>query len=520
MTRTRRLVSFFSLLLFTMVVFAYLWWGKFQYEHHLFLIGTYAAGFALVLGNHLYQRDRFRDMGFRLDNRRDAIRTFGLLTIGVAAIIIVIGVWKSQARLDRWGDLYLYIGWAALQQHFLQNFLRLRSEDLLGRGNRGAAVLAAALFALYHLPNVSLVAASFLGALVWSLLFMRVPSFPGAWLSQAILTGCLILFFKHGFLNQFQVGKPGHRYEYYGGGVTVTGGYDAAGKPFVVALPGPDKGRRAHVRIFDVDGNLRSEWTALRDLDFSAQVAAGDLGWGPGDEVVVAAGPGPRNPPLIQIFSSSGKFLKEIEDALPDLGYGAWVAVGCGRIFAAQGPGPGNGSLVLQVSPAGQVLSKGKLEFAFENGVRAMPAQPHALHAPDCSRLLMWGSPVSVNPSRVFVCDARARILDSFETLPTTFGLNLTALRLASGEPGIALTPGPLKGYPPLVQLLDLRGVRIGGFYAFHDPGAYGSNIAAVDVDADGQDEIVLGEGIGPGRPYTVRILRQNGQLIEKWEAF
>ena len=79
----------------------------------------------------------------------------------------------------------------------------------------------------FHLPNIPLVIASFLGALVWCLLFIRVPSFPGAWLSQAILTGCLILFFKHGFLNQFQVGKPGHRYEYYGGGVNVAGGYDS-----------------------------------------------------------------------------------------------------------------------------------------------------------------------------------------------------------------------------------------------------------------------------------------------------
>ncbi len=521
MNRTRRLVSVLSLLVFSALVFIYLWWGKFQYEHNLFLIGTYAAGICLVLGNHVYQRDRLRDMGFRSDNRGRAIRTFGLLTILVAALIVVVGVWKSQARLDRWGDLYLYIGWAAFQQHLLQNFLRLRGEDILGRGHRGAAVMAATLFALYHLPNLPLVAASFLGALVWCLLFMRVPSFPGAWLSQAILTGCLILFFKHGLLNQFQVGKPGHRYEYYGGGVNVAGGYDSRGKPFVVTLPGPDKGIRARVRVFDVQGKLRAEWTALRGLDFSGQVAAGDVGWGPGDEIVVAAGPGPRNPPLIQVFSSSGKLLREFDHALPDFGYGAWISVACGRIYAAPGPGPGNVGLVVELSPEGKVLGRPECDFGFENGVRATVAEPRqTAGSGPCSRLLVWGSPVSINPARVFLCDRVGRLLGSFDTLPTTFGLNLTTLRLVSGQAGIAVAPGPLEGYPPLVLMLDLDGRKIGQFFAFHDLKTYGSNIAAVDADGDGSDEIVLGEGIGPGRPSTVRILRQNGQLLAKWEAF
>ncbi|MFB3905465.1 MAG: type II CAAX prenyl endopeptidase Rce1 family protein [Acidobacteriota bacterium] len=521
MSRTRRLVSLLSLLLFTGLILAYLWWGKFQYEHRLFLISTYTAAIGLVLGNHFYQRDRLEDMGFRSDNLGRSIRTFGLLTLAVGALIILLGVWKSQARLDRWEDLYLYVGWAALQQHVLQNFLRLRSEDILGRGHPGAAVVAAVLFALYHLPNLPLVAASFLGGLVWCSLFMRVPSFPGAWLSQALLTGCLVLFFKHGFLNQFEVGKPGHRYEYYGAGVNVAGGYDSAGQPFIVALPGPDKGVRAQVRVFDVQGKLRTEWTALPGLDFSGQVAVGELGWGPGDEIVVSAGPGPRNPPAIQIFSSSGRLLKEIRQALPEVGYGAWVATGCGRIYVAQGPGPGRTGHVVELSPEGQILKGREFRYGFENGVRAAPAEPRATAGTDaCSRLLVWGPPVSVNSSRVFLCDTQSQCLDSFETLPTTFGLNLTTLRVAPGQPGFAVAPGPLKGYPPLVQIFHLGGQIIIEFSAFDDPQTCGSNIAAVDTNGDGRDELVLGEGIGPGRPYTIRIFRQNGEMIRKWQAF
>ncbi|RPI21649.1 MAG: hypothetical protein EHM61_24255, partial [Acidobacteria bacterium] len=219
----RRFLSLFSLLLFTALVMAYLWWGKFQYHHGLLLIGTYAGGFALVLGNHFYHRDGRREMGYRWDNGGKAVRTFGVLTLVFSVLIVLVGIWKSEARIDRWADLYVYVGWAALQQHLLQNFLRLRGEDLFGRGDWRAAFVAAALFGLYHLPNLPLVAASFSGALLWCLVFMRVPSFMGAWLSHAVLSGCLLLFFKHGLLSQFQVGKPGYRYEHYGTGVYVAG---------------------------------------------------------------------------------------------------------------------------------------------------------------------------------------------------------------------------------------------------------------------------------------------------------
>ncbi|RPJ82746.1 MAG: hypothetical protein EHM18_15340 [Acidobacteria bacterium] len=167
------------------------------------------------------------------------------------------------------------------------------------------------------------------------------------------------------------------------------------------------------------------------------------------------------------------------------------------------------------------MLSRRELNCGFENGVRATLSEPptSTTTAP-CTRLLVWGSPVSVNPSRVFLSDTQADCVDSFETLPTTFGLNLTTLRLPSGQAGIAVAPGPLNGYPPLIGIFDLQGRKIGEFFAFNDPNTYGSNIAAVDVDGDSQDEIVLGEGIGPGRPYTVRIFRQDGQMLTKWEAF
>jgi hypothetical protein len=41
-----------------------------------------------------------------------------------------------------------------------------------------------------------------------------------------------------------------------------------------------------------------------------------------------------------------------------------------------------------------------------------------------------------------------------------------------------------------------------------------------VDIDGDGLDEVVLGEGIGPGRPSRVRIYRLDRQVVADWEAY
>ena len=122
----------------------------------------------------------------------------------------------------------------------------------------------------------------------------------------------------------------------------------------------------------------------------------------------------------------------------------------------------------------------------------------------------MWASDISANPSTLFLYDIAGKSVRSLETLSTTFGINATWVRLADNGLGVAVAPGPLQGYPPLVLVVDLEGKKLWEFRAFEDPEAYG----------DGLDEVVLGEGIGPGRPSRVRIYRLDGQPVADWEAY
>ena len=125
----RRLFSLVSLLVFSALLLGYLWWGKFRYHHDLLLTLAYAGGLAVLLLNHFVHGDKLKEMGIRVDNLRSASAWYGTLTLALAAGVVATGLWLSEPRVERWSDLYVYAGWAALQQHLLQNFLRLRSQE-------------------------------------------------------------------------------------------------------------------------------------------------------------------------------------------------------------------------------------------------------------------------------------------------------------------------------------------------------------------------------------------------------
>ena len=534
----KKLFALFSLGLFSALIFGYLWWGRFQYYHGRYIFLVFAGGLFLVAANHLYHRDTLGRLGLRMDNFRRAARWYGGTTLVLGAGIAALGWLSGGFRLDRWSDLVTYFAWAAVQQYLLQNFLRLRSEDLIGSakisssavvGSLMPVFLAATLFALYHLPNYPLVCMTFLGGLLWCFLYALIPNFFWAWLSQAFLVTIVVVFFKYDVANQFQVGLPGYGYPFYGSGVKVAAGYDANKNPVIATLPGADKGTKARVKIFTAGGLALAEWDAFEELEFSGEISVGELGFGPGDEVAVAAGPGPNNPPLVRIFDLQGKRLGQFRVDDMDRGFGAWASIDCGKLYVSPGPGPGRPQQVLEFSPAGQLLRQWDFDdLGLVNGLRsaalcsdtALTEKGSPVPQQETSHLLMWASDISVNHSTLFIYDLVQSSLRSMETLGTDFGVNLTLVQLAENRLGVGVAPGPLHGYPPLIQGFDLKGEKLWAFFGFEDPDSYGSNIAAVDIDGDGEDELVLGEGIGPERPPMVRIVRLNGQLVTTWRAY
>jgi Type II CAAX prenyl endopeptidase Rce1-like len=539
--KSKKIQALFLLGLFTAALLYYLWLGRYSYLHFPILVFVEITCLGTILLSHFLFKSDPASLGLRSGNFFRAGKWYGTLTIAGCLGIAVIGWNNPDWNLRITEEAFGYLVWAAVQQYALQNFFLRLSLVIFARNGEGdgsvsglpmsrttrilASLLSAAVFALFHFPSPPFVVLTFTAAFIWCLIYTVRPSFYWAWISHFVLGLCLSFFLKAGVMGNLQVGPGGFRYEAYGDGVSVASGYGGDGSPFIAAVPGPDRGNASLVRIFSPGGKLLTEWTAFREYDFSAMISAGDVGFGPGDEIIAVPGPGPDNPPAVRIFNLSGQLLKEFRINDPDFSgsYGAWVYAAGGNLFLGPGPGPRVAQVVAEFTPDGNLVRKwnspeGKIggHLVFRNGLRGVvKAGPEPL-------LFRWGSGISVNPSTIAVSGTDGENLRLIETLPTTYGINMALLQLGEGNWGVAVTPGPLRGYPPWVKVFSagegLKKVR--DMVPWESEGSCGANISAVDINGDGVDELVMGEGWGRGRPATIRILTLQGEILHTWDAF
>jgi membrane protease YdiL (CAAX protease family) len=97
-----------------------------------------------------------------------------------------------------------------LQQYVLQAFVNRRAQIIFGAGWR-SVLLTALVFALLHLPNPWLTAATFTGGLVWAYAYQRTPNLYALALSHAAMTWVLIASVPASALNGLRVG-----FKYFG----------------------------------------------------------------------------------------------------------------------------------------------------------------------------------------------------------------------------------------------------------------------------------------------------------------
>lgn len=169
-----------------------------------------AAVFVIVV-SHRARRESLSELGWRADNFFDSLKILALPMIAAALILTFIG---SQFESLRFGEIFgilffkkyvLLFVWALVQQHALQAFFNRRLQMIWGRGFL-SIFLAAAIFALLHLPNLWLTVATFFGGLLWAFVYQRTPNLFALALSHGLMSTFLVATVPPWALHGMRVG--------------------------------------------------------------------------------------------------------------------------------------------------------------------------------------------------------------------------------------------------------------------------------------------------------------------------
>lgn len=171
-----------------------------------------ALAFAFMFVSHQLRGESLREIGFRWDNFGQAVRLLLVPMVLGALVLLVIGYLNSSINFARWrgGQSLLVmpllgIAWGLIQQYALQGFLNRRAQMVWGKGTVSILVVGL-LFAVLHLPNPALMAATFAGGLIWVAVYQRAPNLFALAISHGLMTWVLISTLPSEMLHGLRVG--------------------------------------------------------------------------------------------------------------------------------------------------------------------------------------------------------------------------------------------------------------------------------------------------------------------------
>jgi membrane protease YdiL (CAAX protease family) len=161
---------------------------------------------AVVVGATLVSAWRSREWGLSPKALLPATRSAAMFT--VPAVFILLGAGFALGTLhDRRAfleNLAALVPWGVAQQWVLQTVVFREVRRLTPKIS---ILIAALLFSLVHVPNVFLMAMTFIGALGWCAIYARHPNILPLGLSHAVATLAILYAFDDEITGRLRIGR-------------------------------------------------------------------------------------------------------------------------------------------------------------------------------------------------------------------------------------------------------------------------------------------------------------------------
>jgi membrane protease YdiL (CAAX protease family) len=161
---------------------------------------------ALVIALGFWRTIRSGEWGLNPGAVMSGVRATGLFTAPVVVVVLACGAALGTLH-DRGDFLVNFAGlvvWGAAQQWILQTVVLREAQRATSR--TAGVIVAAALFAVLHLPNPLLATVTFIGALGWCAIYDRHPNIVPLAFSHATATMAILYAFDDRITGRLRIG--------------------------------------------------------------------------------------------------------------------------------------------------------------------------------------------------------------------------------------------------------------------------------------------------------------------------